>query len=114
MSDLDPDRQLALVAVHAQEAETRIVGVARFARATADDVEAEAAVVVRDDFQRMGLGTHLLGLLLPLARSMGIKQILGWVAAENRHMLDIINKTDLPTQRVTRSGETLVTIYLEQ
>jgi GNAT superfamily N-acetyltransferase len=114
LSDLDPDRQLALVAVHTHEVETRIVGVARFARATADDVEAEAAVVVRDDFQRMGLGTHLLGLLLPLARSMGIKQILGWVAAENRHMLDIIGKTDLPTQRVTRSGETLVTIYLQQ
>jgi GNAT superfamily N-acetyltransferase len=112
LSDLDPDRQLALVAVHEQETEKHIVGVARFARATADAIEAEAAVVVRDDFQRMGLGTHLLGLLLPLARSMGIRRVIGWVAAENRHMLDIINKTDLPIHRETKAGETFITIFV--
>ena len=45
LSDLDPKREVALVAVHADDAGEHIVGVARFVRATADAVEAEAAVV---------------------------------------------------------------------
>jgi acetyltransferase len=113
LSDLDAARQVALVAVFGAGADEHIVGVARFARATAEANEAEAAVVVRDDFQAMGLGTHLLRLLLPLARSMGIERIFGWVAAENQHMLRIISDTDLPTQRQTQSGETFVVISLQ-
>jgi acetyltransferase len=112
LSDLDPDRQVALVASYQDDAGEHIVGVARFARANADGVEAEAAVVVRDDVQKMGLGTHLLTLLVPLAQSMGIKRLVGWVAAENRHMLHVISKTDLPIDRETHSGETLAVIHL--
>jgi acetyltransferase len=112
LSDLDPDRQVALVAAITAGADEHIVGVARLARAKADSVEAEAAVIVRDDFQRKGLGTHLLSLLLPIARSMGIERLSGWVAAENRHMLHIIGKTDLPIHRETRAGETHVVLSL--
>jgi acetyltransferase len=112
LSDLDPDKQAALVAAHRDDAGEHIVGVARLARATDDATEAEAAVIVRDDFQKMGLGTQLLNLLVPLAQSMGIKQLVGWVAAENRHMLHVITKANLPIQRETRSGETLVIVSL--
>jgi acetyltransferase len=110
LSDLDPERQAALVAVSGDQEGEHIVGVARLARATADAVEAEAAIVVRDDFQKQGLGTHLLALLLPLAGSMGIKRIFGWVATENRHMLQIVAKTNLPIHRETHSGETFVVL----
>ena len=112
LSDLDPARQAALVAVHSDNAGEHIVGVARFARATAEATEAEAAVVVRDDFQRMGLGTHLLTRLLPLAQSMGIQRLFGWVMAENRHMLQIINRTDLHVHRESQAGETFVALSL--
>jgi acetyltransferase len=112
LSDLDPAREVALVAVHADDAGEHIVGVARFVRATADAVEAEAAVVVRDDFQRMGLGSQLLSLLLPLAQSMGIQRLFGWIMAENRHMMQIIKKTDLPVHRENHSGEMFVVITL--
>lgn len=112
LSDLDPDRQVALVAVNSHGADQCIVGVARFARATPDAVDAEAAVVVRDDFQKMGLGTHLLRLLVPVAESMGIKRIFGWISAENIHMLHVISKTDLPVHRETQAGETFVVLSL--
>jgi GNAT superfamily N-acetyltransferase len=112
LSDLDPDRQVALVASYQDDAGEHVVGVARFARANADGVEAEAAIVVRDDMQKMGLGTHLLTLLVPLAQSMGIERLIGWVAAENRHMLHVIGKADLPIHRETRSGETLVVVHV--
>jgi acetyltransferase len=112
LSDLDPARQVALVAVAHDTKGKHIVGVARFARASADAVEAEAAVVVRDDFQRMGLGTHLLVSLLPLARELGIERVFGWVMAENRHMMQIISKTNLPIHRENHSGETFIVLSL--
>lgn len=114
LSDLDPARQAALVAVADVDGREQIVGVARFARATPDATEAEAAVVVRDDFQRMGLGTHLLTLLVPLAQSLGIESLTGWVAAENRHMLHVVGKTDLPLTRDTSAGETYIQISLSK
>ena len=109
LSSLDPARQAALVALNQDE---QVVGVARFARTTADAVEAEAAIVVRDDFQRKGLGTHLLKRLMPMARSMGIERLFAWVMAENLHMLQIIKKANLPVRRETRSGETFVVVSL--
>jgi RimJ/RimL family protein N-acetyltransferase len=112
LSDLDPTRQAAVVAIHDDDAGEHVVGVARFARATPDAVEAEAAVVVRDDFQRQGLGTHLLTLLLPLAQSLGIERLFGWIMAENQHMMRIIGKTNLPVHRESHSGEMFVVISL--
>ena len=113
LADIDQTRQAALVAVYQDHEGAHVVGVARFARATADDVEAEAAIVVRDDFQRMGLGTHLLTLLMPLAHSKGIKRFFAWIMAENMHMLKIIKKANLPMRRETQSGETFVAVSLQ-
>lgn len=112
LSDVDPMRHRALVAVHHDDSGEHIAGVARLARATSDAIEAEAAVVVCDDFQRMGLGSRLLTLLLPIARSMNIERVFGWVAAENHHMLRIIAKTDLPVHIESHSGETFVVLSL--
>lgn len=112
LADVDPMRQAAVVAVYTDDAGEHIAGVARLARATPEAVEAEAAVVVRDDFQRMGLGTHLLSLLLPLAQSMGIQRLFGWVMSENRHMLRILSKTQLPIHRENHSGEMFIVLSI--
>ena len=112
LSDLDPERQAALVAVHRDASGEHIVGVARFARATADAVKAEAAVIVRDDFQRQGLGTYLLTLLVPLGRSMGIEKLYAWVMAENRHMLELLQKTHLPIHFENQAGEMFISVSL--
>lgn len=113
MSDLDPMRQAALVAVYQDGEGEHIIGVARFARATADALEAEAAIVVRDDFQKMGVGTHLLSSLVPLARSLGIERFFAWVMTENIHMLHIIKKAKLPMRRENHPGEVFVVVSLE-
>lgn len=113
LSDLDPTQQAALVAVHEDDEGEHIAGVARFARASADAIDAEAAIVVRDDFQRMGLGSHLLALLIPVARAMGIKQFSAWIMAENMHMLHIVEKANLPIKRESRAGEVHIVVPLE-
>ncbi len=50
----------------------RGVGVARFVRSKSDPRVAEAAVIVVDDMQQRGIGTHLTNALAHAARERGI------------------------------------------
>ncbi len=112
LSDLDPANQAALVATVQEEGEERIVAVARLARSE-KPIEAESAIVVRDDYQRQGLGSHLLKLLVRVARSMNIECLTAWVMAENVHMLHIIQKSGLSVHAETRYGETCISVPIQ-
>jgi len=64
MCHADWQRQTAIVATITGENGTeQIIGVAHFVRADDHNSEAESAIVIRDDFQRRGLGKHLLRAL---------------------------------------------------
>src|SRR5258708_38701073 len=69
----------------------RIVGVARYDRASGTDV-AEVAVAVVDEFQRRGLGGALLAILARVAREHGIKSFSLIVLPENQQMLGLLRK----------------------
>jgi len=111
LSDLDPAHQAALVATVQEEGDERIVAVARLARSENPD-EAESAIVVRDDYQNQGLGTHMLRLLVKVARSMDIKYLTAWVMTENLHLLRTIQKSGLNVYAETRHGETYIRVSL--
>ncbi|RME44852.1 MAG: N-acetyltransferase [Caldilineae bacterium] len=113
LSTLDPQRQAALVAVATEEGAEAVVGVARFSRAAPDDDEAEAAIVVCDDYQGVGLGTRLLTELVHVARAMGIRHFVAWVLHENRPMLRMIAKAGLPYDQHTSRGETKMVVHLD-
>lgn len=110
LSDLDPANQAALVATVEEEGEERIVAVARLARSKDDPAEAESAIVVRDDYQNQGLGTHMLTLLAEVARSMNIERLTAWIMAENRRIFGIVKKSGLSVQAETRYGETYIRV----
>jgi acetyltransferase len=114
LSQLDPERQVALAAIIRENDGEHIVGVARFARSTPNNIEAEIGIVVRDDYQRVGLGSHLMLELTQVARSMGIIQFRGWVLPENRQMLKMINKAGLPTKYELSMGETQVVVSIDK
>lgn len=108
LSDLDQDREMAVVALYFDEADGQehAVGVARFARKTPADTEAEVAVVVRDDFQRKGLGKHLLLTLADKAREMGITHFSAWVMADNVRLMKLIKGLELKNvESDARHGE---------
>lgn len=85
---MDFQHRFAIVAVADEEGAERIVGVGRFD--LRDEVSAEFALVVRDDYQGLGLGTALLARLLDLARARGVRLMTGDVRAENRRMLRLL------------------------
>jgi GNAT superfamily N-acetyltransferase len=68
------------------------VGVARFIRLPDDWHAAEAAVTVADDWQGLGLGSALTGLLANRARQEGIERFTAVMLADNHHMFDVFGE----------------------
>ena len=66
------------------------VGVARYVRNPENPREAEAAVTIIDAFQHRGIGTLLAGALYWSALENGIESFVGYVLAENQHMLRLL------------------------
>jgi GNAT superfamily N-acetyltransferase len=96
LSDLDPQRQMAILATIIEaDGEEHAVGVARFARDAVEDKEAEVAIVVRDDFQRKGLGKHLLRILAEKAREAGISFFSAWILVDNIRLMKLIKGMEL-------------------
>ncbi|MCK6626867.1 MAG: GNAT family N-acetyltransferase [Anaerolineae bacterium] len=106
LSNLDPQRHVAVVATVVEaDGEEHAVGVARFARALPKDREAEVAIVVRDDFQRKGVGRALLTQLAKVARERGITHFSGWVLAENVNLMKLIKNLEVTVETETKYGE---------
>jgi len=85
-TQLDYDRELALVVAHPQTGE--FLGVGRYAP-NADGTTAEFALAVADDWQAKGIGGALLARLCTSASAAGYRSLTGYVLAENRGMLDL-------------------------
>ena len=90
-TQIDYDRELALVAMETGSAQTRIVGVARITP-TWDDGVAEFAIVVGDWLQRSGLGREMMQRLIDAARSRGYRTIEGRVLGTNAPMLQFCKR----------------------
>jgi len=90
-TQIDYDRELALVALDTGSAQTRIVGVARITP-TWDDGVAEFAIVVGDWLQRSGLGREMMQRLIDAARSRGYRTLEGRVLGTNAPMLQFCKR----------------------
>jgi acetyltransferase len=89
----DYDREIALVAVR-QNPETKsdeIIGVARLIKIQGTN-EAEFAIVISDQFQGYGLGTHLLRLIVGIGWREKIGRIAALVLPENYVMQRVFRK----------------------
>jgi acetyltransferase len=96
-TQLDYDRELALVALH----EGAIVAVGRYTP-IGDGAGAEFALTVADDWQGKGLGHALLERLVAAARDAGYGALYGHILEANRDMLGLA--AHLGFAEVTRSG----------
>jgi len=97
---VDYDRSIALVAetVDPATGEQEIVAAGRLTRLQNPE-EAEFAMLVRDDFQRRGVGTRLLSHLLEFGGDEGIKRVVAYMLPENRGMIEISEKLGFAMSR---------------
>jgi GNAT superfamily N-acetyltransferase len=84
LTEIDPERDAALIAVVDVEARQRQVGVARYSKTS--ERNAEVAVTVSDDWQNKGLATALMQRLIELARRQGIELLYSSDSAGNEPM----------------------------
>lgn len=82
------------------------IGVARFVRDLDHPTAAEAAVTVPDDWQGRGVGTALLNVLAERARTEGIDRFTALLLAENRDMLDMLERLG-PIRHLDREAGTI-------
>jgi acetyltransferase len=88
---IDYDREMVLVAVK-REPERQIVGVGRLSKLYGSD-EAEFAILIKDDYQGLGLGTELLQRLLQVAEDeQDIGSVIAYMLPENLGMRRIAEK----------------------
>jgi acetyltransferase len=90
-TQIDYDREIALVAVDEDTAGERILGVARII-GDPDGKNGEFAVVVGDPWHGKGIGAALLQKCLDIARSKSYETITGCVLRENTKMLALGKK----------------------
>ncbi|MDT0529336.1 GNAT family N-acetyltransferase [Micromonospora sp. DSM 115977] len=108
---LEPARGVTLLATaggDAGEAES----VVAMANLLAEGDEAEVALLVRDDWQRRGLGTALLRRLVRHAEQAGYAALVLHVQAENAPMLRTVRRLGRPTPAERDGGLVTVTVPL--
>lgn len=71
---------------------------------TIDDKSAEVAFVIRDDFQKMGLGSALFSLLAETARAQGIQTFVAEVLPQNRAMIRLFEVFGTSIKKETEDG----------
>ena len=92
-TQIDYDREMALIAVTDTPAGEQQIGVARYIT-LADEETCEFAIVVGDDWQGKGLARRLFGMLIDIARSRRLKVMTGVTLRENSRMLDLARAKD--------------------
>ncbi|MCR4314727.1 MAG: GNAT family N-acetyltransferase [Planctomycetes bacterium] len=97
LRDDDVKNVAILVETNPQDSEPEIVAVARYHLCEATGF-AEVGFVVRDDWQRKGLGTELIRHLTDIAKQNGIHGFTADVLATNQAMLRVFHKADLEIQ----------------
>ena len=88
-TQIDYDREMALIAVVRSKGKERLVGVARY-YTLPDPKECEFAIVVADDWQARGIARRLMAALVDSARNGRHTRMLGTVLTENRRMLKFV------------------------
>ncbi len=96
-TQLDYNRELALIAVLEDAGAESELGVARYVT-NPDGESCEFALVVADEWQQKGIGSHLMNELISAARQRGFKIMDGEILSNNHGMLKLIKSLGFSVQ----------------
>ena len=109
-TQIDYDREIALVAIDEESETERMLGVARII-GDSDAKTGEFAVLVGDAWQGKGIGSNLLEKCLSIAEKQGFESVHGIVLHENRNMLALGKKLGFEMKSDRCSGENELVIH---
>ena len=100
---IDYTKEMVILAVKQEAEKETVIGVAQYG---IDEFShtAEAAFVVRDDYQNKGIGTILVQYITTLAKRAGLLGFTAEVLIENSAMLHLFEKMGFDMQKRSSSG----------
>ena len=88
LTQIDYEKEMAIIAEVQNEHLKEIIAVARLA--SKQKTEAEFAIIIADKWQGKGLGSILSDYMISVATDMEFEKIYAWVFADNTTMIDIL------------------------
>ena len=115
-TELDFDREVALVVTTNRGDEETVIGVGRYAVGDEADAgrRAEVAFTVEEDYQGLGMASRLLKHLVQIGRQQKVSRFLADVLAENQAMLRVFAGSGLPMQQQRDGTVVHVTLCLDE
>jgi len=113
-TQIDYDREIALVALWVTEPHEKMLGVARVITDIYNKKNAEFSVVVGDPWQGKGIGAELLKRCLSISKERGIEKVQGLVLPENTQMLALGKKLGFTAKKVPGEDEYHLSIDLKK
>ena len=108
--NIDYDQEVSIIAEIRKDGKKKMIGGSSLIREP-DSERGEFAVLVHDDYQRMGLGAKLIDVLIGIAEEKGMEEIYGTVLSENYKMLALCRKMGFNVKLET-DGVSRVTLPL--
>jgi acetyltransferase len=105
-TQIDYDRELALVGLVERGGKETQIAVARYVKA--DRESAHVSIVVADEWQGRGIGLRLLETLVEAARARGIVRLEGEVLAENAPIRALLGRLGFSFRRDPESSDVLL------
>lgn len=90
-----------------------LVGIGQYAL-TSNKATAEVAIVVRDKYQNIGIGTEILSYLAVLANKSGLIGFTGESLPENRAILHLFEKIGFEVQKKREAGVYVFNVYFRR
>ncbi|MDD3846278.1 MAG: GNAT family N-acetyltransferase [Syntrophorhabdaceae bacterium] len=107
----DYDREIAIIAEIQQDGKKRMIGGNRLISEPGTR-KGQFAILIHDDFQRMGLGAKLIDILIGIAQEKQLDEIYGLVLTENEKMLTLCRKLGFKVEQEP-DGLSRVTLSLK-
>lgn len=116
-TNLDFDRNVALVATLERDGREEMIGVGRYAQLEQPPGVARCAEVafeIADEHQGRGIGSVLLDLLAEIARAKGVEEFEADVLGENNGMLAVFGASGFHVKRTLEEGVVHVTFPTQE
>jgi GNAT superfamily N-acetyltransferase len=96
LTEIDFRDQVGIVLTVGAGCDERLIAVGRYVREVSGGDVAEVAFTVADDYQHRGAATLLLREIVGIARERGIRKFVALVLGDNRAMLEVFRRSNLP------------------
>ena len=101
--NIDYKQNLSMVGIVQERGIERIIAECRYSFYEDENIY-EAAFIVDEDFQGIGIATFMLEHLLEIAKERGLERISAYVLAQNDKMISVFEKAKI-TPRVINNGD---------